>query len=42
MVKEVAKIQGTLTSIKETIEAKEIKIDKKILERPKGFTELVK
>ena len=42
VVKEVAKIQGTLTSIKETIEAKEIKIDKKILERPKGFTELVK
>ena len=42
VLKEVARIQGMMTSIKETLVAKEIKIDKKILERPKGFTKLVK
>lgn len=42
VLKEVARIQGMMTSIKETLVAKEIKIDRKILERPKGFTKLVK
>ncbi|MBN2789787.1 MAG: hypothetical protein JXR69_06335 [Candidatus Delongbacteria bacterium] len=42
VIKEVARIQGMITSIKETLEAKEIKINKKILERPKGFTEMKK
>lgn len=42
VLKEVARIQGMVTSIKETLEAKEIKIDKKLLVRPKGFTEMKK
>lgn len=40
VVKEVARIQGRMTSAKETIEAKEIKISKKMIERPQGFTKL--
>ncbi|MDA3839134.1 MAG: DUF4412 domain-containing protein [Candidatus Delongbacteria bacterium] len=42
VLKEVARIQGIITSTKETIEAKEIKVSKKIFERPKGFTKLIK
>ena len=42
VVKEVASIQGTITSAKETIVAKEIKINKKTIERPKGFSALKK
>ncbi|MCK5761109.1 MAG: hypothetical protein KAH33_07435 [Candidatus Delongbacteria bacterium] len=42
VVKEVARIQGMMTSAKETIVAKEIKINKKMIERPKGFSVLQK
>lgn len=40
VLKEVARIQGMITSIKETLEAKEVKVSKKLLERPKGFTKI--
>ncbi len=42
VVKEVARIQGMMTSAKETIVAKEIKISEKMIERPKGFSALKK
>ncbi|NOR44165.1 MAG: hypothetical protein GQ534_01145 [Candidatus Delongbacteria bacterium] len=42
VIKEVARIQGIMTSAKETLEAKEIKISKKMIERPTGFSELTK
>ena len=42
VVKEVARIQGMITSTKETIEAKEIKVTDKMIVRPKGFSKLEK
>ena len=42
VIKEVARIQGVMTSAKETLEAKEIKISKNMIERPKDFTKIVK